>query len=269
MLDNRSRLRLSSASTCHLVSSESRALSLNVPIFEISLSSPGQPLGSLVSRVPPDSQPCSAPTGLPSTTCILYDSSTAPALVDLPLSRPLTDYPLSSQSTRTENPETYFTAVFGRGEEKRVKRLVRVVEGFSKAKELSDESYKNFGTRWTQIFKSESEAGSISKVGFEAEVANRLCQLKQARQNIGGKDWEAGRAWLISLAHEVEHISQWKDIQLYTSRGVDRVSAAMSVAEKYLETVKADYKRSRNIVQILKEGGPAALLQSGDTPSST
>lgn len=67
----------------------------------------------------------------------------------------------------------------------------------------------------------------------------------------------------------MEHISQWKDIQLYTSRGVDRVSAAMSVAEKYLETVKADYKRSRNIVQILKEGGPAALLQSGDTPSST
>ena len=130
------------------MSFESRASSLNVPVLE-GLSS-GLPLRRLV---PPR---VSSSTGLPSTIDSIYDLST-PLLPDLLSTRPLSDFLLLGQSTvgpGIESPEAFFTAVLRRSEEDgvkqrskkervkgRVKLLVDVVEGFSKAKERPDESF--------------------------------------------------------------------------------------------------------------------------------
>jgi hypothetical protein len=47
------------------------------------------------------------------------------------------------------------------------------------------------------------------------------------------------------------------------------MSAAIKIAKKYLDTAGNNHKRSRNIVQVIKERGPASLLLGEDTPSST
>ncbi|KAH6667754.1 hypothetical protein B0J14DRAFT_567124 [Halenospora varia] len=264
------QLKPCSASAYQLVNSESRASSLNVPALEGSSS--GLPQGSLVPSVPLGSRPPRVSTGLPSTIDPIYDLST-PSLPDPPSTRPSSDFLPSGQSTvrpRIESPRAFFTAALGRSKEKRVKRLVGVVEGFSKAKELPDGSHKPFCSGWPRISGSEvgSEAESTPKT-FEAEVADRLCRLKQIRQNIRRGDWEASRLWLICLAHEVEHISKWEGIDTYTNRGVDRVSAATKIVEKHLGPVKDDLKKSRNIFQVMKEGGPAAMLvDDGGRPPS-
>jgi hypothetical protein len=264
------RPKPSSASSCELVSSESRTSSLNVPALESSLLPPSclvssVPLGSQLPTVSPPS------TGLPSITNTTYDLS-RPSLADLPPTRPLTNFLPSSQSTvgaETESLKEFFTAVLGSPDEKRVQRLVRVVQGFCKAKELPDGLYERLWPEWSRIFRSPPEVGFEAGSKFETEVAYRLRRLMQARQNIRKGDWEVSRLWLVFLAHEVEHISRWESIDLYTSRGIDPMSAAIKIAKKYFDTADVNYKRSRNIVQLLKEGGPASLLEDGDTPPST
>jgi hypothetical protein len=123
---------------------------------------------------------------------------------------------------------------------------------------------------WSHIFLFKSEEGlgdeSIPKTEFEAGVAHRLRQLEQARHHI--RDYGDTRLWLVCLAHEIEYISQWKNIYLHTDRGVDAKSAAITMAAKYLKTAKSDFKRSRNIVQIMKEGGPAYLTENARFPQS-
>lgn len=143
-----------------------------------------------------------------------------------------------------------------------MKRLVGVVEGFSKAKELPDGSHKPFCSGWPHISGSEPEVGSKAATPktFEDEVANRLSRLKQIGQIIRMEDWEANRIWLICFAHEVEHISKWQGIDAYTTQGVNRMSAATRMVEKHLGPIKDDLKRSRKIFQVMKEGGPAAVL---------
>jgi hypothetical protein len=146
-----------------------------------------------------------------------------------------------------------------------VKRLVKVVQGFSKAKELSNGQDKSFWSRWPRIFRPEPEveceAESTPKT-FEARLADRLCRLKQVRQQIRKGDWEARRLWLLCLAHEVEYVSQWKGIDGYTSKGFDGVCAAIDIIKKHLgEVIETDdIKKSRNVFQIFEVGGPAALL---------
>jgi hypothetical protein len=230
------------------------------------------PLSSQLPGVSPSS------TGLPSTTDTIYDLST-PSLADLLSTRPSTDF-LSSGPTAvgpgTENPEAFFTAALGSSEEKkrvkRVKLLVSVVRGFSKTEGLSNGLYKRL-SGWPRIFRPKPEVGfedgSVPETAFEAKVARRLHRLKQARQDIPKGGWEASRLWLVLLAHEVEYISQSEYIDLYTSRGVNPMSAAIKMAKKYLDTAGNDHRRGRNIVQVMKEGGPASLLLGEDTPSST
>ena len=259
-----------SASTWQLVHSESRSSSLSIPVSECSVSSPGLPLVSTVSQGSQPSSVSPSLTTLPLTTDAIYDSLT-PLLADLPPSRPsTTDFRSSGQST-VDGPEAYFTAVLGSSEEKRAQRLISVARGFSEAERFSDGLFKRL-SGWSRIFLSKREAGfedgSLPETEFEAEVAHRLRQLEQARHKIRRKDWGDTRLWLVCLAHEIEHISQWECINLYTSRGVDPMSAAVKMATKYLYTASGDYKRSRNVVQIMKEGGPASLLEDGGLPQS-
>jgi hypothetical protein len=42
----------------------------------------------------------------------------------------------------------------------------------------------------------------------------------------------------------------------------------MKIAKIYLERVEDDYKKSRRIVQVMMEGGPASLLQLAAGPST-
>jgi hypothetical protein len=220
---------------------------------------------------PPNFSP--SPTALPSNTDTIYDSSTYLSADFLSARSPI-DFLSSGQSTvnrGTESPEAFFTAALGSSEEKRVERLVKVVGGFSKGEGFSDGLYKRL-SGWSHIFWSKQEVGfddgSIPETAFEAGVAHRLRQLKQVRHKIRKKDWGDTRLWLVFVAHEVEYISQWEHIYLYTSRGVDSMSAAIKMATKYLDTASGDYKRGRNIVQVMKKGGPAWVLEDGGLPQS-
>jgi hypothetical protein len=201
------------------------------------------------------------------------------------LTRPSSDFLPSGQSTvgpGIESPEAFFTAALGRSEKERVKGrskeervkervelLVGVVEGFSKAKERPDGLRKSFWSRWPPIFGSapEAEVESTPKT-FEAGYTDRLRRLRQIGQDIRKGDWEASRLWLICVAHELEHISQWEGIDAYTSKGVDRRSAAAKIVEKHLGKWGSDLlKRCGNIVHLMTEGGPAAvLLDNGGRP---
>jgi hypothetical protein len=178
----------------------------------------------------------------------------------------------STVRSREESPRAFFTAALGRPEEKRMKRLIDVAEGFSAAKRLSDESNNPFCLKWPRISEPGPEVGSKAKSTpetFEVEIAHRLYRLKQIRQDIRRGDWNTGRLWLICLTHEVEHISRCEGIDAYTTRGVGRVSAAIKMVGKYLGPLNDYLKRSKNIFQIMKEGGPAAvLLDDGGRPAS-
>lgn len=149
-------------------------------------------------------------------------------------------------------------------------RLTSIAQSLSKAGEPSDGLYKLFWSERLCIFRPEVdfEAGPIPETNFEAEVACRLRRLKQARQNIEKADWEAGSLWLIFLAHEIEYISQSRYISYYTDQGVNSSSAARRIVEKYLHISGNDYKRCRNIIQVIKIGGPASLLIDPYTPRS-
>jgi hypothetical protein len=153
-----------------------------------------------------------------------------------------------------------------------VKQLASVVRGFPTAKRFSDELPKRL-SRWSYFFRSKPERGgskdgSIPETEFEVGVAHRLRQLKHARHEIRRKNWGDTRLWLVFLAHEVEYISKWEHINLYTSIRVDAMSAAIKMATKYLDTASGDNKRGRNIVQVIKEGGLASLLEDGGLPQS-
>ena len=187
-------------------------------------------------------------TALPSTIDTTYDSS-APLSVD------------------PESPEAIFTALLGSSQIKRVERLSSVVRGFSKGfSDGFDERLSAWHNFWSER-EVGYEGGSIPGT-FELEVSRRLHRLKQARYRIRNRDWVARRLWLIFLVHEVEYISQWEHIELYTSRGVDPMSAALKMATKYLYTAKGDYKRGKNIVRVMKEGGPASVLEDGGLAQS-
>lgn len=251
------------------MSSESRASSLNVPAIEGSPLSPSLALHGFGVKRATDHLRRVLPslTSLPSTINNIYDLST-PSLAYPQSTQRVPHPPQSSQNTIgpvAESPEEFFTAQLGSSNERRVQRLVEVVQGFSKTKELSNRLDKSFWSQWPRIFRPEPEVGceaeSIPKV-FEARLADRLCRLKQIRQKQRKSDWEASRLWLLCLAHEVEHISQWVGIDAYTFRGVRRVSAAISIIKSHLGDVikNEDIGKSRNVFRIFKVGGPAALL---------
>ena len=231
-----------------------------------------------MSNVPLDSQPprvSPSSTGLPLTADAIYNLSTPPFL-DPSSARPSSDFLPSGQNTvgpGIESPTAFFTAALGRLGEKRLKRLVGVAEGFSKAKELPDGSHKPFCSGWPRISVSEPEVGSKAESTpktFEDEVANRLCRLKKIGKLIRKEDWEANRIWLICFAHEVEHISKSQGIDAHTTQGIDQMSAATKMVGMYLGSVKDNLKRSRKIFQLMKEGGPAAVLaDDGGRPPTT
>lgn len=226
--------------------------------------------------MPPGSRPLGvspSSAALPSTTDTIYDPLT---LSDLPSTTSSTDALSSGQNTvdpGTESPEAFFTAALERSEQKwvkratqeklaeRVERLVSVVRDFAQPEIFSDE-FSEYFFGWSRMFLSKPEVrfedGSVSK--FEAGVSLRLRQLKHARHNIKKKDWWNTRLWLVFLVHEVEYISQWEHIELYTCRGIDAMAAAIQMAIKYLDTARADWKRGRNIIYLMEKGGPALLL---------
>jgi hypothetical protein len=273
------RLKPSSASTRQFISSESRASSLNGPA-ESSLLSPGLPQGRCVSNMPLGSHlPGVSP---PSNTLASATDTILSANLPSIRSTGLLSLGQSTVDPGTKSPKVFFTAALGSSEKKRAKertkervkerveRLVSVVQGFSTAKGFTDGLYKHLD-RWSCIFQSKPEVGFEDgpiPAGFEAEVAHRLRRLEQARHKIKKKNWGDTRLWLVCLAHEVEYISQWEDIDLYTSKGVNRMSAAITMAEKYLSTTSGDNKRGRNIVQVMRVGGPASLLEDGGMPQS-
>ncbi|KAL5315980.1 hypothetical protein ACEPPN_016854 [Leptodophora sp. 'Broadleaf-Isolate-01'] len=167
-----------------------------------------------------------------------------------------------------ESFKAFFVAALGSSEEIRVARLTSVVESFSKG--FSD-GFKTRLSEWHSFWPKLDvvfESGPIPETVFEAGVACRLRRLGQARSKIKKKDWVATRLWLLFLAHEVEHISQWEHVDLFTSRGVDSMSIAIKMATKYLGTAKRDYKRAKKILQVMKEGGPASVLENGGLPQS-
>lgn len=66
----------------------------------------------------------------------------------------------------------------------------------------------------------------------------------------------------------MEYISQRENILRGTPRG--RISRTIQVVEKFLGPLKELAKKYRNIVQVLKEGGPASLLldDAGQSPTT-
>ena len=155
--------------------------------------------------------------------------------------------------------------MLGSSEKKGIERLASIAQRLPKAEELPDGLYGDFWSKRSRIFQPES-----GQMESETEVAYRLRRLKQAHQNIGTKDPEARRFWLVFLAHEVEYISRSEDINHFTSQGVNSSSAAKKMVQKELGIKDRDFKRCGNISKVMKEGGgPAALLINGDIPSST
>jgi hypothetical protein len=276
------------------VSFESRASSLNVPALEGSFQPPRVPpstgLPSTIYTIHDVSTPSlpDPPSNIPSSDSLLSGQSTVgPEIGSL---------------------EAFFTAAIERSEEERVKRrskkervkgrskeervkrrsrkrrpkeervkdraklLVGVAEGYSK--ECHDGLHKSFWSRWPPpIFGSVPEVGSeveSTTKTFEAGYTDRLRRLKQIRQGIRKGDWEASRLWLICVAHELEHISKWEGIEAYIGRGVDRRSAAAKIVEEHLGKWGSDLlKRCGNIVHLMTEGGPAAVLfDNGGRPST-
>lgn len=203
------------------------------PSSALNLSSPSLPLSNLVSSV--GSQPPS----------VLLSSTLPPSATDDSLS-----------TTSRANPQL------------KHKLLAGVVQGFSTEEELSGKLIKHFSHKY--ICPAEPEVGveDGSNPTFETKVARRLCRLKRSRLQIWD-DWGARRLWLVLIIHEMDHISQSEDIKIYTSRGVNQMSAAMKMAKKYLDTVYGDYKRGRNIVEVMEKGGPASLFVGRQTSSST
>ncbi|KAH8591183.1 hypothetical protein B0O99DRAFT_690789 [Bisporella sp. PMI_857] len=204
-------------------------------------------------------------TGFPLVTNTVYDPL-IPSPPDLS----------SGQATGdpgAENPHIFFTAKLGGSNEKRVKRLVDVVQNFSNAEKLSGESCELFARQWSRVFNSEPDAEYnaefILETAFETKVASRLRRLKIARPKIRKRDEKGERLWLVYLAHEVEYISQHNDIDHYTAKGVGRMSVAKTIARRYLDSATSNYKRSQNFVELLKEGGPSSLIEDWDTTSST
>lgn len=186
-----------------------------------------------------------------------------------------TGFPSTANTTYDSDPpstEEYFKTL-GDFTEKRLKLLVGVVQGFSEARGLTDGFYRHFwsGRQYLFRFPEVASDGSLLETLLETGVPYRLRRLKQIRQNIQKGDREANRLWFICLAHEVEHISKWGGIGGYTRKGVDRVSAAIEIVECYLGDLSKnlDIKKSRNILQIMKEGGPAAVLfdDGGQSPT--
>jgi len=250
------------------------------------------PLGSQPPRVSPSS------ADLPSTTDTIHDLSTPPIL-DRPPTIPSSHLLPLGQITHglgIESAEEFFTAALRKSkkrqvkrpvrtaapknkqvkssENKEVKRLVHIARSFSGAGELSDGSYARFWSKFLPIFsvpKVDSDNEGLPADPFKAGLGRRLLRLKRAREPIQKTDWEADRLWLLCLTHEVEHISKLDGIKKYTHFGYNEMSAAMDMAEIFMGGTVRDFcKRGRYIFQIMKEGGPAAmLLEDGDTPHST
>lgn len=262
------------------------------------------PLGSQPPRVSPSS------ADLPSTTDTIHDLSTPPIVdrpPTIPSSHFLPSGQIT-HGLGIESAEEFFTAALGKSkkrqvkrpvrtaapessknnqvkrlvrtaapessENKEVKRLVHIARSFSKARELSDGSYAEFWSKFLPIFsvpEVDSDNEGLPAEPFEAGLGRRLRRLKKAREPIQKTDWEADRLWLLCLTHEVEHISKWDGIKKYTHFGYNEMSAAMDMAEMFMGGTVRDFcKRGRYIFQIMKEGGPAAmLLEDGDTPRST
>jgi hypothetical protein len=109
---------------------------------------------------------------------------------------------------------------------------------------------------WSNIFSEE-----IPITPFEEDVARRLRPLGQARLTLTSNTPLNTRLYLVSLHHEIQYISQCPEIQDYTGRGVESMSAAIKLATKFLAPAAPDYKRSKNMVHIMREGGPASILE--------
>ncbi|KAH9205063.1 hypothetical protein DL95DRAFT_451403 [Leptodontidium sp. 2 PMI_412] len=222
------------ASPYQLVASGSRASSLNIPALE----------------------------GSPSWTALPSGPSVEGLIDGRPAARGVDELPMVSAI------EAFFAAALGNSKKMKVEQLVGVVRGYSEG--FSD-GFNQRLSRWYNFWPEPEavlEGGPILEMVFEDGVACRLRRLGQARSKIEKKDWGATRLWLLFLAHEVEYISQWEHIYLWTSRGVDPMSAAIKMATNYLPTAKSNYQRARNIVQIMKEGGPASVLENGGLPQT-
>ena len=205
---------------------------------------------------------------LASNTASIYQQPSPPSLSTPPSTThaKTSDAVLSSDK---RSPRTFFRAAIGQNKEKQVERLVRAVQSFATAVDRPSSFYENFWSVYLPTNPAMEPTSDPSRKDLKEvsadEVRNRLLRLKAVRQIA--KHGVAGRLCRIFFAHEVDYISQWNDLDT-SGRGVGRLSAAMNTVARLssvaLKDVQYDLKKSRNIMQVLEEGGPSSVVEIGD-----
>jgi len=143
--------------------------------------------------------------------------------------------------------------------------LLNQLQEFDESENDSVARLSNFWSREKRknIFDTISEISVedlSQKETAEVDSSKRLRRLEQARNciNEAGTDWETKRILLIFLAHELDYISKSDFIE--TSRGMSKVAASKIFIRRNITVSDVDWKRCRNVQQILQIGGPASLL---------
>ena len=173
---------------------------------------------------------------------------------------------MTTEISTTTSPKEFFTAALGESKEKRVEQLTTIAERISTAEYPSDVVDTLCSRQLSSLL--DQNARPAPESDFRTRTAQRLSRLNGLRKDIKRKDRVAQRLWLVLLAHEIQYISQSDEIQDYTDKGVNSIAAAKRIAEKELDITSNDYKKRRNILKIMSEGGPASLLLDRDAPSS-
>lgn len=168
--------------------------------------------------------------------------------------------------------ENFFAAATGQHQKGRLDRLVDAAKRFPDIETITNRALEEFLYEWSSAFDYRGVSQTTVDT-FANKVAYRLQGLNRLQQNLERRDEKnqvARRLILILLAHEIEHISQSESIQLFTSYGITGVSAAKDMVKQHLmrHNLDDDYKRSRNVVQLMRQGGPASLLHAGRVTSS-
>ncbi|KAF7855374.1 hypothetical protein EAF04_010117 [Stromatinia cepivora] len=158
------------------------------------------------------------------------------------------------------NIARYFVGVMPNVKQKRMKRLVRIVEGFKEAEALPLESYQNLWSSKSGIFEDFDDG------------SHKFRRLQQGRRKIRSGSTEndcAARLTSIFLIHDVDHLSQMpKNTKLHHNRKTVAFRELAEIDNTPLETLKGDYKKGRNYLHLLLKGQPGSLLELGSNVSA-
>jgi len=225
-------------------------------------SSCGAPQDISISPVPISNTPVSKPALLcgssPNTFSPIYTSSGAQ---HDPSSLASVIQSTADNSSSSLVAEKYFK---GRcSDPDRIHRLVRIVRAFNDAKALPERCYEELWSPKKGLFNG-SESG-----------LDRFRRLQRGRTKIMQHIIEydcANRLGLMFVAHDVDHLSLMSaDLKLGPGRS--RKTAAFEkladISGTELQSLKEDYKRSRNYFHLLEKAGPGTLLELGSQVAST